>query len=245
MGFTVDQPVREIAIENPATVRIFESLGIDYCCGGAKSLREACGRVKVPLERAVELLASANSDVTDADDTPWKDLALADLATHIVGRHHAFVRREAPRLETLAGKVADKHANRHPELPQIRNVFAAIAQELSAHMMKEENLLFPYISQMESAVVAGDPPPPAFFGSVQNPIARMLAEHDDAGELLGQMRKLSGGFQPPDDACPSYRGLYHGLEEFEGDLHRHIHLENNILFPRAVNLERESRVGAR
>jgi regulator of cell morphogenesis and NO signaling len=244
MGFSVDQSVREIAIENPATVSIFESLGIDYCCGGAKPLRVACEHAKVPLARAVELLASANPDVADADDTRWKDSALADLATHIVEQHHAFVRREAPRLETLAGKVAEKHGERHPETPQIRDVFTAIAQELFAHMMKEENLLFPYLSQMESAVLAGEPVPPAFFGSVQNPIARMLAEHDDAAELLSQMRKLSNGFQPPEDASPSYHGLYHGLEEFERDLHRHIHLENNILFPRAVNLERGRDSGA-
>lgn len=117
-------------------------------------------------------------------------------------------------------------------------------QELFAHMMKEENLLFPYLSQMESAVLAGEPVPPPFFGSVQNPIARMLAEHDDAGELLAQIRKQAGGFHPPDDACPSYRALYHGLEEFERDLHHHIHLENNILFPRAVNLERDVHVTA-
>ena len=197
------------------------------------------------MERALELLAGTNTPASPEDAARWKDAKLADLAAYIVEQHHAFVRREAPRLEALTGKVAEKHGERNPELSSIRDLFAAIAQEFFAHMMKEENLLFPYLSQMESAVLAGEPVPPPFFGSVQNPIARMLAEHDDAGELLAQIRKLAGGFHPPDDACPSYRALYHGLEEFERDLHRHIHLENNILFPRAVNLERECARGAR
>ena len=239
MTLSADQVVRDIAIENPATVRVFESLGIDYCCGGKRPLREACERAKVPVERALELLAGTSTPASPEDAARWKDAKLADLAAYIVEQHHAFVRREAPRLEALTGKVAEKHGERNPELSSIRDLFAAIAQELFAHMMKEENLLFPYLSQMESAVLAGEPVPPPFFGSVQNPIARMLAEHDDAGELLAQIRKLAGGFHPPDDACPSYRALYHGLEEFERDLHHHIHLENNILFPRAVNLERD------
>lgn len=238
MEISVDQPVREIAIENPGTVRVFESLGIDYCCGGSKPLREACARADIPLDRALQLLASANADQRDVNDHRWEDSTLADLATHIIEQHHAFVRREAPRLETLAAKVAQKHAGRHPELPEVRDAFTDLAQELSAHMMKEENLLFPHISQMESAALAGTGLPQAFFGSVRNPVARMVAEHDDAARLLVQIRNLTCGFQPPDDACPSYRGLYHGLEEFERDLHRHIHLENNLLFPRAVELER-------
>lgn len=245
MTLSADQVVRDIAIENPAAVRVFESLGIDYCCGGKRPLKEACERANIPVERAIELLEGAGTELPPEDSSRWKNAKLGDLSVHIVNQHHGYIRRETPRLETLARKVADKHGERNPELASIRDLFSAISQELSAHIMKEENLLFPYISRMELAAFAGTPLPPPFFGSVENPIARMLAEHDDAGELLGQIRKLSGGFHPPEEACPSYRALYHGLEEFERDLHQHIHLENNILFPRAVVLERSLLTAAR
>jgi regulator of cell morphogenesis and NO signaling len=235
---SADQAVRDIAIENPATVPIFESLGIDYCCGGDRPLREACGRANVAVDRALELLEGAQKPVAAEEAVRWKDAKLRDLAAHIVEQHHAYVRREAPRLEALGTKVVEKHGERHPELSSIRDLFLALAQELSAHMIKEENLLFPYISKMESSAFAREPLSPAFFGSVQNPIARMLAEHEDSGVLLAQIRKLSEDYHAPQDACPSYRALYSGLEEFERDLHRHIHLENNLLFPRAVELER-------
>lgn len=233
-----DQTVREIAIENPATVAVFEALGIDYCCGGKRPLKEACERANVAVDRLLELLSGANGRESGEGAARWNDAKLADLSAHIVERHHGYVRQEAPRLEALADEVAGKHGDRSPELSSIRDLFAAVSQELSAHMLKEENLLFPYLCEMEAAVLGGRPIPPPFFGSVQNPIARMLADHDDAGELLAKMRALSAGYQAPEWACPSYRGLYNGLEEFERDLHQHIHLENNILFPRAVEMER-------
>jgi regulator of cell morphogenesis and NO signaling len=134
-------------------------------------------------------------------------------------------------------KVVSRHGQAHPEVASIRDLFEALTAELSVHMQKEENVLFPYFEQMESAVAQGTAPAPAAFGSVQMPISRMLADHDDAGELLAKIRALSSEYQAPDSACPTYRALYHGLEEFEHDLHRHVHLENNILFPRALHME--------
>ncbi|MBZ5607192.1 MAG: iron-sulfur cluster repair di-iron protein [Acidobacteriia bacterium] len=238
MTLTTEKTVREIAIENPATVRVFESLGIDYCCGGRRPLSEACERANVPVTQVLELIAKTQPDSQPSGKDEWADATLASLIEHIVTRHHGFVRQEVSRLEPLLAKVGNKHGDTRPELRSIQELFSALSQELMAHMFKEEQVLFPYIQKLEAASRGGSQLPGACFGSVEMPIARMLAEHDDAGELLAQIRTLAGDFQPPEDACPSFRGLYHGLQEFERDLHRHIHLENNILFPRAVELER-------
>jgi len=231
-----NQTVREIAIEHPTTVRVFESLGIDYCCGGKRSLRDACQRAGVPVEHALDLLAAIKEDST-VDTANWGGASTQELIRHIVGRHHSYVHSETPRLMTMFEKVVSRHGQAHPELASIRDLFKALTEELSVHMHKEENVLFPYFEQMESAVARGAAPPPAVFGSVEMPISRMLADHDDAGELLAKIRALSAEYQAPDSACPTYRALYHGLEEFERDLHHHVHLENNILFPRALHME--------
>lgn len=220
--------VRQIAIENPASVRVFESLGIDYCCGGGRSLSEACERAKVPLDRVLGLLEGLAAEPVSPEAQPWTQAPLADLTAHIVAQHHSYIRSEAPRLETLAGKVARKHGAAHPELYSIQEFFAAISQELFAHMLKEERILFPMLDRLETDGKAAP---------IDTPIARMLADHEDAGTLARRIRELASGFQPPDDACPSFRALYHGLEEFERDLHHHVHLENNVLFPRALKAQ--------
>jgi len=232
----LNQTVRAIAIEHPGTVRAFESLGIDYCCGGKRGLQEACERAGVPVERALDLLAAVQEN-PPADVANWGGATTHELIGEIVGRHHSYVRSETPGLLTMLQKVVSRHGQDHPELASIQSLFGALTEELSAHMLKEENILFPYLEQMESSAARGTTPPPAVFGSVEMPISRMLADHEDAGELLAQMRALSSEYQAPDSACPTYRGLYHGLEEFERDLHHHVHLENNILFPRALHLE--------
>jgi regulator of cell morphogenesis and NO signaling len=148
-----------------------------------------------------------------------------------------FVRRETPRLGALLAKAVARHATAHPELKRIEELFVAIGQELSTHLMKEEQILFPYIQRMEQSIQAGGEVPPPFFGSVRRPIANMIAEHDDAGALLSQIRSLTNDYIAPADACPTLLALYRGLEEFERDLHHHVHLENNILFPKAVEME--------
>jgi regulator of cell morphogenesis and NO signaling len=229
--------VREIAIQNPAAVRIFESLGIDYCCGGRRPLEEACQLANVPLQEALDRLAALNPDASSPEEKSWANAPLRDLIDHICARHHTFVRQEGPRLEALLEKVVNRHGASHPELLSIRDLFVALHQELVTHMFKEEHILFPFLRKMEVASANGESLPAACFDSVGTPISRMLADHDDAGELLSRIRTLSSNYQAPDGACPSYLGLYHGLHEFERDLHMHVHLENNILFPRAIELD--------
>lgn len=238
MTFEKNQTVREIAIQYPAAVRVFENFGIDYCCGGKRPLQEACERANAPLETVMAQIAELGTTEVSPEDQRWTDASLADLMAHILNRHHRYVREEAPRLEALAQKVVSRHGQSHPELAGIQETFGALAQELFAHMMKEERVLFPFIEQMETSFRTGGPSPTGCFPTVEFPIARMLAEHDDAGALTSRIRELSCGFQAPEGACTSYRGLYHALEGFERDLHHHIHLENNVLFPRAVKMER-------
>jgi regulator of cell morphogenesis and NO signaling len=239
----IDQTVREIAIQHPECVPVFESLGIDYCCGGQRTLREACQGAHVPAEEVVRLLSGIEDRKSESAEG-WVLASLKDLSSHIVEKHHDYIRRESPRLVALLEKVVTHHGKAHPEVGAIRDLFVALTDELRMHVMKEENVLFPYLGRMEAAMLDGQPAPLAMFGSVEVPISRMLADHEDAGEVSGRIRALSGDFLPPHDACPTYRALYHGLEEFERDLHQHFHLENNILFPRALEMERKENAHA-
>lgn len=237
MPTTTEKTVREIALEDPSSIRVFESLGIDYCCGGKRPLSDACARANVDFDRVMKLLEDARSGAQPQEPLEWTRKSLSELIQHIVGVHHAYVRRETPRIETMLTKVVAKHGPAHPELAQIQELFLAIGQELSTHMLKEEQVLFPYMERMEQSVLSGQGVPPAFFGTVKRPIVNMIADHDDAGALLAQIRNLSNEYNAPAGACPTFLSLYRGLQEFERDLHRHVHLENNILFPRAVEME--------
>lgn len=236
--------VREIAIQNPHSVRVFESLGIDYCCGGKQPLREACDRANVPLDKVLNLLSTAAAQQPDALKN-WSGAGMVELTQHIVEQHHGYIRRESPRLASMLEKVVTRHGEAHPELRSIQDLFGAMVNELSVHMMKEENVLFPYLAKMEAAVKEGVPAPSAMFGSVQMPIRAMMADHEDAGELTARIRTLCGDYQPQEYACGTHRALYQGLEEFERDLHQHVHLENNILFPRALEMEQKEAAGIR
>ncbi len=243
MTWNENQTVREIAIADPTTIRVFESLGIDYCCGGRRPLSDACECVKVPVARVLEMFAEAAQSPAE-QGTRWNDAPLAAITAHIVDKFHALARQEIVRLQPLLEKVSSKHGAQHPELLAIKELFTAIGQELYPHMLKEEQIVFPYIQTMESAVMAQRPITPAFFGSLQSPIAKLLADHDDAGELTSKIRALSNNYQAPAEACPSYLGLYQGLKEFERDLHQHVHLENNLLFPKAIAMEGSHRHAA-
>ena len=233
--------VRELAVEFPSAARVFEAMRIDYCCGGAKSLAAACAAADVAVEAVTQSLEQAEQARTaSAEFTDWAAATLSELTAHIVAKHHLFTRQEIERLDPLLAKVCSVHEARHPELPRIMAVFKELAAELTAHMQKEEAVLFPYIEQMEDTANRNQPLAVPFFGAVHNPIRMMMLEHDGAGEMLKRIRRLSRDFTAPDGACPSYRTLYQALEAFEQDLHRHIHLENNILFPRAVELQSKS-----
>ena len=231
---TTEQTISEIAAQTPSSIRVFENLGIDYCCGGKRTLTVAAAKAGVTVDSIVKLLDDAERGNPPSTQN-WLEAPLTALIAEIVDRHHSFVRREIPRLNALAAKVAKRHGGAgHPEAVEIESTFGALGDELTLHLMKEEQILFPYIGGM----AAQGTPPAACFGTVQAPIANMVAEHEDAGALLEKLRELTNAYQPPTDACPSFQALYTGLADFERDLHRHIHLENNILFPRAVEMER-------
>jgi len=231
MPITADKTVRELAVELPHATRVFEKLGIDYCCGGEKSLEEACTSAKVSIDDVVRELEKCAA-ATSPTDRDWNAAPLAELVDHIVGTHHTYVKREVPRIEALISKVAGVHGENHPEMEQVRDAFRELANELGAHLMKEEQILFPYLKQMSGGKCG-----PSCFGTVQNPIRVMMMEHDGAGQTLRDLRRLTNDYALPTDACASYASLFQALVEFEQDLHQHIHLENNILFPRAVAME--------
>jgi len=231
---TANKTVKELAVQMPGAARVFEKFGIDYCCGGNVPLSEACEKGGVCLEEALSSLENAQREPAPASD--WGQAPLAALAQHIVEKHHSFTVAETTRLEALFVKVCAAHFETHPELRGMQVKFTEMANELRTHMMKEENILFPYLAAMERAVIEKKPVPRAMFGSVENPVRTMMKEHDSAGEALRALRKASHGYAAPEDACVSYRELYKSLEAFEADMHTHVHLENNILFPRALEM---------
>ena len=231
--------VREVAVENPIATRVFERFGIDYCCGGNQGLEQACQMAGVSFDQVVDSLEMDEETARAAKPVhDWQSEPLSELITHIKNTHHKYTREETVRLTALLQKVCSVHGKNHPELHGIRETFGWLSQELTTHLMKEEMVLFPYIERMEESVIQSEPVLPGPFGSVQNPVAMMEHEHDSAGAALRSIRKASNDFAPPTDACISYQTLYKALADFEADLHQHIHLENNILFPRAIAMEK-------
>jgi regulator of cell morphogenesis and NO signaling len=239
MTLMTARTVREIAVENSVATRVFEKFGIDYCCGGNQPLAEACQRAGVSLDEVEgSLEIEEKTALTSQQCREWQSEPLNELISHIKKTHHKYTREETARLTALLQKVCSVHGTNHSELLEIQSTFGDLAQELATHLMKEEMVLFPYIERMEEAVIQKEPLLPAPFGSVGNPVAMMEHEHDSAGNALRSIRKASGDFTPPADACISYQTLYKALAAFEADLHQHIHLENNILFPRAIAMEK-------
>ena len=229
--------VGQIVTERPSRSRVFETLKIDYCCGGKLPLAEACRKRGLDTQTIIEELLKADTE-TDQNDGTAVDadaLSLTDLADHIERQHHAYLRAELPRLDEMTEKVLRVHGEKDPRLSDVRKAFCALRDELTSHMMKEEQILFPMVRQLEQA--AG---PPSFHcGSIANPIRQMEAEHDHAGDALDIMRSATDDFQPPAWACNTYRAMLDGLAHFERDMHQHIHKENNVLFPKALDLERQ------
>jgi len=230
---TTDGSVGQIAAEFPASVRVFEKHGIDFCCGGQIPVTEACG--KIGLDPAVLLAEIDHATRTPAEDpTDWLTAPLAALIDHILDTHHAYMKVQLPRVADLLAKVLAAHGDRHGEmLRAVTTVYGAMKAELDGHLAKEEMVLFPMVRALDG----GTPSASFHCGSVRNPIRVMTMEHNSAGGALVQLRRLTGNYTPPADACNTFRALYFELAEMERDLHRHIHLENNILFPRAITLE--------
>jgi regulator of cell morphogenesis and NO signaling len=230
--------VREVALEMPEATRIFERLKIDYCCGGQKPLSEACAAAGVELGNVMQLLEAASQTETgEAAALDFQRCSLTELINHILDKHHVFTVAEMARLETLTDKVISAHGENHPELRQIGSLFGQLCSDLKPHIFKEEQILFPYIIAMDESANQNRTAPIPPFGTVNNPIRMMMMEHDAAGGILRQLRAASSDYAVPPDGCASYQAFYQGLEAFEQDLHQHIHLENNILFPRAIELE--------
>lgn len=226
------QTIGEIVAQDYRTAGVFKRFGIDFCCGGKRPLQETCAEKGIDAALVEQELSALQQQPT-ALQTSYQDWSADFLADYIVNRHHAYVRKAIPEITSFAEKVARVHGKRHPETLEIFYNWQALASEFTSHLLKEENILFPYIKQLANH--NGNMPPP--FGTVQNPVRMMEMEHEDAGELMRTIRTLSSDFTPPEDACTTYRVLFSFLAEFEADLHEHIHLENNILFPKAIELE--------
>ena len=231
---TTDMTVRDVATELPQSTRIFEKLKIDYCCGGSRPLGEACVSAGLDVHNVMEMLAQVTQSKSQKD---FQNTSLAELITHILDTHHVFTKSEMVRLQSLADKVLHVHGGNHPELIHLDELLTRLCADLKPHMFKEEQVLFPYIVATEEAASQKRAIPFAPFGTVNNPIRMMMMEHDTAGQILRELRALTSDYKVPADACISYKTLYEALEDFERDLHEHIHLENNILFPKALNLE--------
>jgi regulator of cell morphogenesis and NO signaling len=231
--FDPNARIGDLVLAAPASMRVFESLNIDYCCGGHRSLADACARAGQDLLDVLPLLETLPAaDTGEEGPGKWQDAPLAELVDHIESTHHVFTRSELARVAPLMEKVLHVHGEHHPELDRIAGLFGALAADLLPHLEKEEQILFPFIR----GLAAGDEGP-RHCGSVQNPIRVMTSEHEAAGEILFELRELTQDYTPPEDACGSFRSLYMGLAALEADLHRHIYLENHILFPKAIALE--------
>jgi regulator of cell morphogenesis and NO signaling len=239
---SLNKTVRDVALELPQATRVFEKLKIDYCCGGDKPLGEACATAGVEVANLEQMLSeAAGTEVQGNGSFDLQKATLTELVGYILDKHHVYTKEEMARLEPLIENVIAAHGENHPELKGISGFFHQLCADLKPHMFKEEQVLFPYIIEMESCAVQSRPAPFAPFGTVNNPIRMMMMEHDTAGELLRELRVLSSNYTVPAEGCISYHTLYQALEAFEKDLHQHIHLENNILFPRAIEMEGRNR----
>jgi regulator of cell morphogenesis and NO signaling len=236
LRFDTSTTVGAIVAADHRAAGIFDRFGVDFCCGGKRTFGEACATARVdPGALGAELAnLSASSEANSAPDASWP---AEELVNYIVRRHHGYIREQVPVIAGHLEKLVAVHGERHPELRQIAGHFAELSGELQSHMVKEEQVLFPYVRQLAASVEFGLKPPVGMFGSVSNPIRMMEAEHRFAGDELGVIRGLSSNYSVPADGCTTYRVCYEELAAFDADLRQHIHLENNILFPRAVALE--------
>ncbi len=234
--------VGDLVIERPSRAKVFESLGIDFCCGGRKSLEQSCSEQGIDPKIVERVLAMFDEQTgpNAGVEADWSAASLTELAVHIEATHHAYLKAEFPQLGAWVAKVANRHGGHDPRLLKLNSVFQKFVAELTSHMQKEETILFPLCREMEQETFN---PSQNHCGSVQNPIGVMMAEHDDAGEALELMAELTDDFTPPADACNTYRAMLDGLAQLRRDMHQHVHKENNILFPKAV--ARESQLTGR
>jgi len=230
----LDSAVGQWVAQRPETARVFEALQIDYCCSGGRPLHAACVQRRLDPQQVLQQLQAATATAADEPPANWTAASMTELCDHIQQTHHVYLQRELPRLQAMLEKVCEVHGPRHAELGEVRQAFAALQAELGPHMFKEEQILFPAIRRLEQSAARPDFP----FGTVANPIRMMEHEHDNAGDALAHIRLATADYRVPEDACPTYRALLDGLHQLELDMHQHVHKENNILFPRAIERER-------
>jgi regulator of cell morphogenesis and NO signaling len=236
MTATLDMTIRDIVANDYRAAAVFQRHGIDFCCGGDRSVEDACRARDLSPNLVLEDLAAATA--TPAGDVPrFNSWDLSSLISYIVSNHHAYVRQAIPALLLHTQKVAAVHGQNHPEMIEVAGQFDGVADEMRAHMDKEERILFPFIQALDIAAREGRPAPRLPFGSIGNPIRMMEMEHESAGGAMARIQELTHGYQPPEDACTTYRVALQELDAFERDLHTHVHLENNILFPKAMELD--------
>ncbi len=236
---TLEKTIGEIVAEDFRTAAIFKKYGIDFCCKGNRSIEEACENKNINVTEIYDELENLQS--SNSQDTDFKSWPLDLLADYVEKVHHSYVSGKTPILLQFLHKVSKVHGERHPELVEIYSLFSESAEDLAAHMKKEELILFPFIKMMTEAEKTGKEIRQPHFGTVENPVSMMKHEHDIEGERFRKIAKLTNNYQFPSDACNTYQVAFKMLEDFENDLHKHIHLENNILFPKAIALEEKLR----
>jgi len=227
---TLERTVGELVVERPARARVFEKLGIDYCCGGKKPLAQVCGQKGLDPRQVINEILAADTQPM-AEEADWGTATLTELCGNIESTHHAYLKRELPRLEFLTHKVANAHGSHDARLIDVARILDGLKAEMLQHMDKEEHILFPLCRALEH----GSSQTPRGF--INMPIRRMIAEHEDAGNALAEMRRLTDDYSVPPEACNTYRAMLDSLAVLEKDMHQHVHKENNILFPRSIALE--------
>ncbi len=233
----MDETMGEIATKDLQKAQIFKKYGLDFCCGGKKTVKQACEDKGIDVTIIEQELQQADK-IQASRPLPYNDWELDFLSDYIVNTHHSYVNKNLPDIRDYANKVMRVHGDKHPELVQVRELVEKIHAELTAHMEKEEQILFPFIKKLVAAKTSGNALNNINSGSVSSPITVMEMEHEEVGKHLEEIRTLTQNYTLPQDACSSYSMLYRLLDEFEDDIHLHIHLENNILFPKALDLEK-------
>lgn len=234
----LEKTVGQMVADDYRAATVFEKYGIDFCCRGNRTISEVCERNNIDEQQLIMEIEAITSNKS-ADNNDYKTWPLDLLADYIEKKHHRYVEERIPILIQYLNKINQVHGENHPELEDIANHFQASAGDLAAHMKKEEFILFPYVRKMMKIKSSGEELDVPGFQTVNNPVAVMMNEHDNEGERFRTISKLSNSYTPPEDACNTYRVAFSLLQEFEEDLHKHIHLENNILFPRAIEMEKE------
>jgi len=215
---------------------VFEKYHLDFCCKGKRTLEQACTEQQLPLTEVVTELENVFSNESSPVGPDFENIKLADLCDYIINTHHSYVKNEMPQIYAWLEKIASKHGERHPELYKIAEMFASVKEEMELHMKKEETVLFPRIKELEKLAESDSPNLQISITYLQSPITIMEQEHDHAGTSLNEIRILSNDYTPPIDACTTYQLSFAALKAFELDLHQHVHLENNILFPKSIQL---------